>query len=403
MKRSYIREILECIDETTISFAGGLPNEKLFDLEGITKATVKALQTPKSLQYSKSQGLLSLRQMIANIYTNKFDFPTCEEEILITTGSQQAFDTILKVFAKDEMIVQNPSYIGAVNAFKAMGLQVTGFDEISELNRLLNNDNDLYVMSDFQNPTSKSYSLEQRKEIAKIINKKGNILIEDGAYSLLSFDEKVMKPICAHCANSENTFHLGSFSKILAPGLRVGWIRANKKNIERVLVSKESIDLHTPTLNQMIISNYFQENDLVEHIKKIKKDYQNRALFMGKCMNKYLDNFEFEMPKGGMFIYGKFKNCDTMKLAKKCMENKVAFVPGQVLYAKEKSSNEARFNFSNSSYKQIIKGIKMIAKISGTKKIIKNEKQKEELLNGSIWFHIFNNIAQKSKYKTVYL
>ena len=236
MKRSYIREILDCIDDDTISFAGGLPNEELFDLEGITKATVKALQTSKSLQYSKSQGLLGLREIIADIYTKIFDFKTSADEILITTGSQQAFDVILKTFSKDEILVQNPSYIGAINAFKTMGLAVRGFDEINELNDLLNSSNDLYLMSDFNNPTTKTYTLKQRKQIADILNKKGNILIEDGAYSLLDFENTIMKPISA---DYENSFLLGSFSKILAPGLRVGWIRANKKNIEKILVSKE--------------------------------------------------------------------------------------------------------------------------------------------------------------------
>ena len=198
----------------------------------------------------------------------------------------------------------------------------------------------------------------------------------------------------------------------MAPGLRVGWIRTKKENIEKLLAAKESIDLHTLTLNQMIIENYLKDNDLWEHLKKIKFDYKKRAEFMAKCMERYLNNFEFEPATGGMFIYGRFKNQNSMQLAKKCMEHKVAFVPAQVLFAKEKNSNEARFNFSNSNYKQILKGIKMIAEITNNKETDKTVKlentgkikrEKENLLGGSIWFNIYKNIATQSRHKTIYL
>lgn len=392
MKRSYLREILDCIDEDTISFAGGLPNENLFDLKGITTATTEVLKSPKSLQYSSSQGLLGLRKIIAKMYTQQFDFPTHEDEIMITTGSQQAFDIILKIFSKDEILVQKPSYIGALNAFKSLGLAIKGFDDIGELNHLLHSSNDLYVMSDYCNPTSKSYTQAQRQEIASILKQKGNILIEDGAYGLLSFKGHIQQPISALY---DNSFHLGSFSKILAPGLRVGWIRSKKQNIEKILVSKESMDLHTPTLNQMIIENYLNNNDIAKHLQKIRDDYQKRMQVMSQCMHKYLNNFKFEEPTGGMFIYGEFKNIDTMELAKKCLTKNVAFVPAQVFYANEQSSTFARFNFSNSSYKQILKGIKIIAKTI--------EENNHSILSKSIWFNIFQEAALTSKYKTMYL
>ena len=392
MKRSYIREILDCIDEDTISFAGGLPNENLFDLKGISKATTQVLKDPKSLQYSSSQGLIGLRRIIANIYSKEFDFPTHEDEIMITTGSQQAFDIILKIFSKDEILVQKPSYIGALNAFKSLGLAIKGFDEIEQLPHMLHSSNDLYLMSDYCNPTGKSYTQAQRVKIASILKQKGNILIEDGAYGLLNFDGKINQPISALY---DNSFHLGSFSKILAPGLRVGWIRAKKEDIDKILVSKESMDLHTPTLNQMIIEHYLNNNNLSTHLQKIRNDYKNRMSLMKKCMRKYLHNFDFEEPSGGMFIYGEFKNMDTMELAKKCLTKKVAFVPAQVFYANDQSSTFARFNFSNSSYKQIVKGIKIIANII--------EQNNHAILSKSIWFNIFQDAALTSKYKTVYL
>lgn len=392
MKRSYIREILDCIDEQTISFAGGLPNELLFDLNGIAKVANEVLTTPKALQYSASQGLQTLREHIALLYTTRFDMPTDEHEILITTGSQQAFDVILKIFAKDEMIVQNPSYIGAINAFKTLGLEVRSYDNHTQLKRYLNSSNDLYIMSDFCNPTGHSLIQNQRQEIAQILQNRGNILIEDGAYSLLSFNGKLQKPICAYY---DNGFHLGSFSKILAPGLRVGWIRASRENIQKILVAKESMDLHTPTLNQMIIAQYLSCYSLEEQLQKVRQDYAKRALFMEKCMRKYLKEFEFFAPKGGMFIYGTFKNIDTMRLAKEALQHHVAFVPGQVFDPSERVSSNARFNFTNSSPKQIVKGIKILAKILHEDASQQNVK--------SIWMNIFQNISTHSKFRTCYL
>ncbi len=390
MKRSYIREILDAIDKETISFAGGLPNEKLFPMKKIQKVASKVLKDANSLQYSQSQGLKSLRKKIANIYTDTFGFETDEDEILITTGSQQAFDIILKVFGKDEVLVQNPSYVGALSAFSNMGLDVKGFDNIEQLEERLHCSNDLYLMSDFSNPTSKSYSLKERETIANILNKTGNLLIEDGAYSLLAFDGSIQKPISSMV---ENSFHLGSFSKIIAPGLRVGWIRANKQLIDKLLASKESIDLHTPTLNQMIIDTFMEKYSLEEHLKKVRRDYFERMQYMNYCFRRYLPSFQFSIPKGGMFIYGCFDDLDSMEFAKKAMEKKVAFVPSQALYHKEQTSSYARFNFTNCSFDDIEKGVMVLSKML-------DEKQP---LSGSMWFTIFQDMSKKSKYRTMYL
>lgn len=364
MKRSYIREILEATNEKTISFAGGLPDESLFPLEKIQKATAKVLENPKALQYSKSQGDENLREKIAKLYTEKFDFPTSKDEILITTGSQQAFDIISKLFIKDEVVVQTPSYIGAINSFKVLGLKVRGVKEIASLNIKLKKGNCFYCMSDFANPNTINYSEENRREIVHILKKKESFFIEDGAYSLLDFEGKIKKPISAFYNRS---FHLGSFSKIVAPGLRVGWIRANKKLIDRVLVAKEALDLHTSTLNQMIINQYLEENSLDEHLDCIRNSYYKKMDFMARCFEEYIPSFKFERPNGGMFIYGSFEE-ESLQLAKKALEKNVAFVPAQVFFHDERKSKEARFNFTNSSYDDIEKGIKRVAQLLFEKK-----------------------------------
>lgn len=359
LKRSYIREILDATNEDTISFAGGLPNEKLFPLKQIRKATKKVLKNSEALQYSKSIGDEALRKKIAKIYTQKFDFPTSADEILITTGSQQAFDIISKIFIHKELFVQKPSYIGALGAFKILNKSLNDFAEIQSLKDKITEDDTLYLMSDFSNPTSKSMSKKQRVEFANLLEKSNAFLIEDGAYSLLSFNGKTKKPISALY---EKSFHLGSFSKIVAPGLRVGWIRTSKENIEKLLIAKESLDLHTSTLSQMIINQYLDDNDLFEHIKLIRKEYKKKMNYMAKCIKEYLPSFKFEKPKGGMFIYGKFEE-DSFQLAKKALEKNVAFVPSSVFEINESKSLYARFNFTNSSRKEVLKGIKEISTI----------------------------------------
>lgn len=367
IQRSYIREILDAINEQTISFAGGLPNQNLFPIKELKEATNRVLENPSCMQYSKSQGLDELREEIAKIYNEKFDFPTTKDEILITTGSQQAFDIIAKTFIEDEIFVQTPTYIGALSAFNILDLKIKGFSNYDCLNEELKKSSAVYIMSDFQNPTGSCINEQNREIIADILENKGSYLIEDGAYALLDFEGEIRKPIsCMY----ENSFHMGSFSKIVAPGLRVGWIRAKKELINQILASKEALDLHTPTFNQMILNEYLKANDLFRHIQVVRDNYKEKMQFMEKCFKEFLPIFEFETPKGGMFIYGKFQT-DSFKLAKEALKHNIAFVPAQVFYHDGQISTEARFNFTNSNNEQISRGIKAIANL------LEEQKEKE--------------------------
>ncbi|WP_321311591.1 PLP-dependent aminotransferase family protein [Halarcobacter sp.] len=359
VERSYIRQILDAINEKTISFAGGLPNENLFPIENLKVATNKVLENRLCLQYSKSQGVEDLREKIAQIYTEKFEFPTNKDEILITTGSQQAFDIIAKSFLNKELYVQRPTYIGALSAYKVLDLEIKSFEDLDDLENRLNPSNGLYAMTDFTNPTGRVVDNKRREEVAKILNKKQCYFIEDGAYSLIDFNGEIRKPISALY---EKSFHLGSFSKIVAPGFRVGWIRAKKEMIEQMMVCKEAIDLHTSTFNQMILNEYMQQFDVFEHIKLVRAEYESKMNYMADCFEKYIPSFKFERPKGGMFIYGSFEE-DSFELAKKALEQDVAFVPAKVFFHDNRDSNEARFNFTNSTFEQIEKGVQKLAKL----------------------------------------
>lgn len=358
IKRSYIREILDATNEKTISFAGGLPSKDLLPLDEMKSASMKVFENSDSLQYSKSMGLDSLREKIAQIYCDKLNFETTKDQILITSGSQQALDIVMKSINKKNILVESPSYIGAISSFNVLSKSLDAFKSFEEFEKKIKNSDAVYLISDFQNPSTNSYDEKQREDIARIINKNEKILIEDGAYNFLDFQNDFKTPISKYCNNS---FHLGSFSKIVAPGLRVGWIRADKKLIEKLLFIKESLDLHTATLNQMILDEYLKSNDIFNHIKKINSIYENKMNFMANSLEKNIPSFSFERPKGGMFIYGSLL-CDSMEVAKKALEKNLAIVPAEVFYLNKKS-NEIRLNFTNSTNEEIEKGIKILAKI----------------------------------------
>jgi len=359
MKRSYIREILDCINEDTISFAGGLPSSTNFPLKQLEESSTLAFKDANVLQYASSNGLLSLREKIASWYTTYLDFPTSPEEIIITSGSQQAFDMISKACIKKEIFVEEPSYIGALNAYRLLNLDIKGFKKVQDLKQGLNKHNAVYTMTSFQNPSTTSYTQEEKMDFLNILEEKKSLLIEDDAYMFLAFNGNINKPLSA---SYENSFHLGSFSKIISPGLRVGWIRAKKKDLDKVLVIKEALDLHTSSLSQHIINNYLENNNIFSHLKEIRKDYENKMVFMSRCLKKYLPSFSFEEPKGGMFIYGSFE-CDSFLLAKKALDNNVAFVPASVFFHDNRKSKQARFNFSNASLEEIEKGIIRLGKL----------------------------------------
>ena len=373
MKRSFIREILESINKDTISFAGGLPDESLFPIKDLKEANIKVYDKANNLQYSVSSGLDSLKEKIANFY-NKDGFETTKENILITTGSQQALYIIARYFNNRDIIIEEPSYLGAINIFRANLLNMKGvklnYDGI-DLNSFEDSFKKIklaYLIPDYQNPTGACYNKYNREMIAKIVLKNGGYIIEDAPYSNIYFKNK-QKPISSLIPN--NTFHLGSFSKILSPSFRVGWIRANKDIILKLTQIKETIDLHTSTISQLTIDNYLEdESRFNNHLKIIRLNYLDKLEYFKNSLNKFLPEFKYTTPKGGMFIYGTLDNLDTFKLVKQCLRENVAFVPGNQFYLDKSSFNsEIRFNFTNTAKDKVDIGLEKIAKIVDTLKI----------------------------------
>lgn len=363
MKRSFIREILESIDENTISFAGGLPNEKLFPSEDLKNATLKIFDNPKVFQYGISNGIPELREKIASRYT-KEGFPTSKENILITTGSQQAMYILAKYFENKDITIEEPSYLGAMNIFRLNHLTMKGVKlesdgvNIEEFKESFQNTKLAYLIPDFQNPSATTYSDKKRDEIAKIVELEDGVLIEDSPYSELFFDKK---NISISSKIPKNSFHLGSFSKTLVPSLRIGWIRADEDRIKSLMIIKESIDLHSCGISQYILNEYLKDEQKYEkHLQKIRDDYKQKAEFFCEQLNIHLPQFKYEKPKGGMFLYGSFEGIDSFALVQKCIEQKVVYVPGNQFYIDKVPNGEIRFNYTHSTFEQIEKGIKLI-------------------------------------------
>jgi len=366
MKRSFIREILESIDAETISFAGGLPDENLFPIEDLKRASESVFENPKNLQYTISNGITPLREKIADFY-NKEGFETKASNILITTGSQQGLYIIAKYFQNREIVVEEPSYLGAVNIFKmnnlemkSVPLEYDGIDTQS-FDVLFKEVKLAYLIPDFQNPKGSLYSDAKRVEVAKSVLAHGGYILEDAPYSELYFEKKA-KSISSLIP--ENSFHLGSFSKTLAPSLRIGWIRANEEIIRQLTMIKETIDLHSCSIAQHILNNYLQESQRYEkHLDFLRGAYKTKMEIFTKALNHHLPDFKFERPKGGMFVFGSLDGVDTFELVQKCMKEKVVYVPANQFYLDGRVSSEIRFNFTYANESEVHEGLKRIVRV----------------------------------------
>ncbi len=361
MKRSFIREILDSIDGDTISFAGGLPNEEFFLYKKLRECAYKALNHPKHLQYSSSAGIAKLREQIAKRYSDR-GFETKANEILITSGSQQALDIISRYFQNSSIILECPSYLGAVNIFRLNGLKlkkvslngneldIKSFKKFAKKNKLA------YLIPEFQNPTGFRYTKEQREQVVTICKENNILLIEDAPYSEIYFESKMP---CISKSLPKSSFHLGSFSKVLSPALRLGWIRADKKLLNPLIAYKEAMDLHSSTISQHIVVNFLENKELFEnHLSNLREKYRQKMLYFTQMLDRHLPEFKYQKPKGGMFIYGEIEGIETQELLHISMQKGVVFVPGVQFGGK---SSEMRLNYTHSCDKDIEKGIKTIA------------------------------------------
>jgi 2-aminoadipate transaminase len=373
--RSFVREILKVTeDPKIISFAGGLPNPKCFPVEQVAEAAAKvfAAAGQNAMQYSTTEGFLPLREWIANRYRKRFDMAVDPEEIMITNGSQQGLDLIGKVFLDegDRVLLEKPAYLGAIQAFsifqpefRHVTLEGDGAD-LDQLQQCLAIDRPklFYTVANFQNPSGITYSPEKRAAVAGLLQNRTTVLVEDDPYGELRFLGEATRPIRSYCI--QRAILLGSFSKIIAPGLRMGWIYAPREIMEKLITVKQGADLHSNYLTQRIIYQHLQDNDLDQHISLIRATYKRQRDLMVQMLEKYCPaEVKFTRPEGGMFLWVTLPDgVSALELFEEALQEKVAFVPGDAFYTDGSGANTMRLNFSNSDEARIEKGIKLLGK-----------------------------------------
>lgn len=378
LKASEIRELLALTaDPSIISFAGGLPAAELFPIDRWIEASNKVMKNngAAALQYGPTDGYARLREHCVTRMEKVGCKDVKPEDIQILSGSQQGLDFVPRIFIDpgDYIIVESPTYLGALNAFKAyepkflqVALDEDGMilEDLEE--KLKNHDNVkfIYVISDFQNPSGKTWTLERRKGLIELANKYDVMILEDNPYGELRFEGEV-QPSLRSLDTEDRVIFMGTFSKIFSPGIRVGWFNAAPKVLEKFNLVKQGADLQTSTTTQMILSQFLDDNDLEAHIDEIIKVYGKRKNVMVDAMKKYFpEEVTFTNPEGGLFLWVTLpEGLNARDIAVKAIEQKVAFVPGGAFYPESPEENHFRLNYSCMPEDKIEEGIKRLGEV----------------------------------------
>ncbi len=375
---SEIRELLKLTAQPDIiSFAGGMPAPELFPVEELKRIGVSVMEESGriALQYSTTEGFPPLRKHIADRMFAKNKIKTDSDHILMTSGSQMGLDFSARVFLNkgDIVLLESPSYLGAVNAFKASEAKFIEVptDEngmiIKELEKILEKEDRvkmIYVIPDFQNPSGRTWTLERRQEFMETVNKYEIPVIEDNPYGELRF-EKEFVPALKALDTKGLVVYLGTFSKILVPGYRLGWVCAEPKILQKYNFMEQASSLQASTISQMEVSKFMDMYNLDDHIAKIKKVYKQRRDIMLKTMDEeFPEEVRYTRPEGGLFtwvILPEYINAKEMAL--ECLEQKVAYVPGGSFFPNGGHENTFRLNYSCMPEDKNVEGIKRIAAV----------------------------------------
>ena len=373
--RSFIREILKvALDPSVISFAGGLPNRELFPVTALQEATSKVFETHGRdvLQYANSEGHSGLREYISARYREKADLNIPVDDILITSGSQQGLDLLGRTLLNDgdAVIIEEPGYLGAIQAFslyrpRFLPVPVSGAGmDPAALATVLHNDRAklIYTVPNFQNPSGITYPERNRLELAKILEGSNLVLIEDDPYGELRFTGEARTSFKEYLPH--NTVLLGTFSKTLVPGLRLGWLVAPPMLMQKLITAKQATDLHTSHFTQNIVYQYLCDNDPDEHIGMIRGVYGRQCRAMQENIGKYFPpGVTCTSPEGGMFLWAELPgDLTAMGLFETAVRDRVVFVPGDPFYVRGGRHRTLRLNFSCADVKTIEVGIERLGK-----------------------------------------
>lgn len=378
MKSSAIRELLKLTeDPEIISFGGGMPAPESFPTEQFKEACQKVLNQhgAQALQYSSTEGYSPLREMIAR-YTSRLGIEVTTDNIMITSGSQQALDLLGKIFINhgDRILVEAPTYLGAMQAWNIYGAEyvTTRSDDdgmvTDELEAALRTGPKfIYVLPNFQNPTGVTIPLERRVRLIELADHYGVPIVEDDPYGQLRYEGEHIPNVevldskmnhDGHCY-SGNVIYLSTFSKILAPGIRLAWVVAPPEVIQKMVQAKQGTDLHTPTFNQIVAYEVSRGGFLDQHIHKINAIYRERRDVMFDSLTENMpDGVRWTHPHGGLFLWVTLPSgLNSIELFKEAIQKKVAFVPGTSFYPYSGGENTMRLNFSNATPERINEGI----------------------------------------------
>lgn len=379
MQSSIIREILKHSSAPgVISFAGGLPAPEVFPVEEFKQACDVVLTEvgPTALQYSTTEGFEPLREMIAR-HSERYGIYAHLDNIQITSGSQQALDLIGRLFINpgDRILVEAPTYLGALQAWNAYGAEYVSVpsDKHGMRTDLLEDalraaPKFIYILPNFQNPSGVTLPLERRQELVEVADRYGIPIVEDDPYGQLRYVGDHIPPVVVvddqyRNGNGKdyrgNVIYLSTFSKLLAPGIRLAWAIAAKEVVRKLVEAKQGADLHTSTFNQMVAYEVSKDGFLDEHIKTIRATYGKRLRVMLDALEEHFPpGVSWTEPEGGMFLWVILPEClDAEALLPKAIEQKVAYVPGSPFYTDGRGKNTMRLNFSNASPEMIRTGI----------------------------------------------
>ena len=369
MNPSVIREILKVTEKPgIISFAGGLPSPKTFPIAEFDAASHKVLSEDgqAALQYAASEGFPPLREAVAAMLPWDVD----PAQVLITTGSQQGLDLVAKILIDggSKILVETPTYLGALQAFTPMEpavVSVASDDEGVVVDDLVAKAKDarfIYLLPNFQNPTGRSMSETRRAAVSAAAAQAGLPIIEDNPYGELWFDEEPPLPLSAR--NPEGCIYLGSFSKVLAPGLRLGFLVAPKHIYPKLLQAKQAVDLHTPSFTQRMVAEVLKGNFLDRHVPTIRALYKSQRDAMLVALQREMAGLDVQWntPAGGMFLWARLpEGMSAVDLLPQAVERGVAFVPGAAFYADHADARTLRLSFVTASVEQINIGVKALA------------------------------------------
>ena len=361
-------------DPKIISFAGGLPAPELFPVKEMKAAVDKVFEEhgQEAMQYGAAKGVTALREVIQQHVKKKENVDSELDNVLVTTGSEQALDLVGKAFVDpgDTVLVEQPTYLCALDVFRSYGANFASvemdedgmkMDALEEALKANPNTKLIYTVPNFQNPTGRTMTEERRKQLAELAEKYDVYVLEDNPYGEIRFAGQHV-PAVKSFDKSGHVLYMSTFSKTLAPGFRLGWLVADKNVVNKLTVLKQSADLHTDNLAQFAVAQFFADNDVDAHVKEISALYGKRKDLMLEGIKKYFpEGVKYTNPEGGMFLWVEVPGVDdTVELFKECLEHDVAFVPGDPFFADGVQPGAFRLNYSNMKEDQIEVGLKRL-------------------------------------------